>query len=140
MTELQAAESTHQSGFKRLGCLVYAIAFLLVLFMLVSVSFMGWYGGSKSSLESELQRIRSRNEPLWFADLAPKEVDPQEDGTPTYMAALGKLKPVTQGFNELLSAEPATPPGKYLEFESLLEQNRPALELLAEAVRKPYFR
>ncbi len=134
-------DATEQAGGKRWGCLLYSACVVAVLMTLGVVACFFWYGNAKSELESEIARIAERGEPLWFADLEPTEPPtPEDDATPLFLAASAKLKPAAQAFYDRLDAEPATPLGVYDEFSAALDANRPALKLMAEAVKRPYFR
>src|SRR5262245_54764549 len=124
----------------RFGCLSYATCFFVVIALLLGVLFRRWQVDARADLEREMARIVSAGEPLWFVDFAPSPIDPDQDATPLYLAATAKLKPLPEAFTALVIREPRTPPGEYPEFETTLELNRPALDLLAQAVRRPYFR
>ncbi len=70
---------------KRFGCLLYSLCFLAVLALLISISFFAWYADARGELDSQIERIRSRGEPLWFSELAPKDFDPELDATPLFL-------------------------------------------------------
>src|SRR5262245_4720573 len=137
------ADGAKQAHERRFGCLFYACIFLLVIGAGLTFWFRMWHSNASRELKAEMDRVRARGEPLWFSELAPSEIDPELDGTPLFLAALSKFQKPPPSFTALVAPEPPapkTPPGNYQEFESVLAENRPALELLARAVRRPYFR
>jgi hypothetical protein len=137
------ADSTGESPPRRFGCFTYACLFLLVLGIGLSFCYRFWQSSASKELKAEMDRIRGRGEPLWFSELAPPEIEPSQDGTQLFLAALGKFQKPTPAFTTLVAPDPPAPPtapGTYPEFESVLEANRPAMELIARAVQRPYFR
>jgi hypothetical protein len=137
------ADDTEKPAERRFGCLFYATGFLFALGVGLTVWFRLWHASANKELRAEMDKIRARGEPLWFSDLAPPMVDPELDATPLLLSALSKFKKPSPAFYALVSPEPPAPrtrPGRYDMFESVLADNRPALELLGRAVRRPYFR
>ena len=132
---------TDEPHGRRWGCLVYSLSAVVVGVMIVATAYFVWYGNAAGELDSEIARILERGEPLWFSDLdSTNPPPPEDDATALFMAAVGKQTRLAQGFYDLLDAQPPTKPGKYEAFATELEANRPALELLAQAVKRPYFR
>lgn len=128
---------TDHSG-KRTGCLIYTAGGVVVLALFLWLGVAGWYDEAKSRFESEAANIARRGEPLWFADLEPRAVPLDDDAAPLVVQAIAKLVKMPPGFYELLTADPPTPPGLYEVLESNLTANRPALDLLAQALGKPH--
>lgn len=125
---------------KRTGCLIYTAGGLVALALFLWLGVAGWYDEAKSRFESEAANIARRGEPLWFADLKPQGAAPDDDAAPLVVQAIAKLVRPASGFDELLTADPPTPPGLYEVLETNLTANRPALDLLAQALGKPHCR
>ncbi len=140
MSDDASPAETDEKPRKRLGCLFYSMAALLVILFIPMIVYQRWYANARDDLAAEMRRIVDRGEPLWFADLAPEPPDPNENGTGIFLSAVAKLVPQSQAFYELVAGEKPTPPGKNDFFEIALDQNRPALELMRQAVRRPFFR
>jgi hypothetical protein len=108
--------------------------------LLLTVSFRLWYRNAARELADEIRRVEARGEPVWFADLAPRAPEPGENGTGIFLAAVEKLVRPSQAFLQMFDGERKTPPGDYEAFRVALDENRPALELMRQAVRRPFFR
>lgn len=127
----------------RFGCLFYAGMFLLVFGTGLVIFLQRWRASASKELRTEMDRVVARGEPLWFADLAPRPADPDDDATPLYLAAVAQLRAPSQAFRSLVAPEtPASQskPGNYEIIAEELAENRPALELLRRALLRPYFR
>lgn len=125
---------------KRYGCMLSALCFLAILVLIVSLGYFAWYGSARSDLDSEIAKIRERGEPLWFKDLAPQDVDPEQDATPIFLLALVKMQRPTQAFSDLVGADPPTPPGDYPALAAVLNLNDESLALLRQATHRPHYR
>jgi hypothetical protein len=107
----------------------------------LSLIYSIWYGTAKRRLDAEIAKVVERGEPVWFRDLAPTgPAKRDEDGTQLFLAAVAKLQPLDKSATDLLSTEPGTPPGAYPPFAAALEDNREALDLMRQGIRRPYFR
>jgi len=126
------------SPLKRAGCLIYTFGGAAVVALFVWLGVAAWYDEAKGRFESAAAIVTRRGEALWFADLRPAAVRPEDDAAPLVMQALAKNVRLKQGFDELLTAIPPTPPGMYDQLETGLAANRPALDLLAEALGRPH--
>src|SRR5262245_15121848 len=143
MSRTVPAEQSAMPSERRFGCLFYALCFLFVIGLGLSVWFRLWHSSASKELRGEMDRIRARGEPLWFSELAPPAVNPDDDATPLFLEALRKFKKPSPAFYALVAPEPPAPrapPGSYAEFESALSENQVALQLLGQAVRRPFFR
>jgi hypothetical protein len=132
-------DSDNRAG-KRYGCLLYSLSFLGILVLAVGLPYLIWHADAQSELDSEIARIKSRGEPLFFSDLAPQELDPESDGTALFLLALAKIQAAPQRFYDRVHAEPPSPPGDYPELAIGIAANQPALDLLRQATAKPHFR
>jgi hypothetical protein len=135
--------SDTKPGERRFGCLFWSCLLLLIFGLGLSAWFRAWRASAAKLLKTEMDRIRERGEPVWFSDLAPPEINPNEDAAPLFLASIRNLHPLPPSFTELVAPQPPAPrtlPGQYDEFETVLSQNRSALELLGRAVRRPHFR
>ena len=132
-----SVNQTDHTG-KRTGCLIYTAGGVVVLALFLWLGVAGWYDEAKSRFESEAATIAQHGEPLWFADLEPRPVPLDDDAAPLVLQALAKLVRPAPGFYDLLAADPPTPPGLYDVLEATLAANRPALEILTQALGKPH--
>ncbi len=140
MTSEPPASPIERAPGKRWGCLLYALCVVAVLVLVAGMTYFVWYANAKSELDDIIGRIIDRGEPLWFKDLAPKETPPPaDDATPLYLLAVSKLKPASKAFYDRLEDKDLGP-GLYEEFAAALEANRPALDLLTQASKRPHFR
>src|SRR5262245_14765661 len=113
------AEDTSKAPERRFGCLFYACVFLLVIGTGLTVWYRLWHSSASSELKAEMDGIRARGEPLWFSELVPPPIDPDQDGTQLLLSALSKFQKPPAAFLARLNPdppEPQTPPGNYVEF------------------------
>jgi hypothetical protein len=101
-----------------------------------------WYARARAALDKEIAAARARGEPVWFSDLAPAPIDPPQDGTALFLAALDKvqrddslMKDFVATFGTLHQVPRDDP-----AFAAALEQNTGALRLLRQSFEKPYCR
>ena len=107
--EIQDADGTEKPPKRRFGCLFYATGFLLVFGIALTLFFRLWYSKAAQELKVEKDRIVARGEPLWFSDLAPGPVDPEDDAAPLFFAALEKFKQPSQAFHAFFTTDPPAP-------------------------------
>jgi hypothetical protein len=120
---------------RRFGCVFMLLGIVSLPALVAAVSFAIWYGTVQSELDSLMARIVERGEPIWFSDLAPKSIDPEDDGTPLLMAAIAKLQIISPDFNRL-----GGNPGADPVLLTTLDANAEALQLLRQAMSKPHLR
>lgn len=136
MSDTPSPGAAREQFRRRFGCLFILLAIVSLPALVAAVSFAIWYGTVQGELDSLTARIVERGEPLWFSDLAPKPVDPAEDGTPLFMAAIAKLQPVSPAFDNRLGGNPGADPVLLAD----LEANAEALDSLRQAMSKPHVR
>jgi hypothetical protein len=140
MAHSQVPDDSDKPHGKRHGCLLSFACFFAIVVLAVSLGYFAWYSSARGELDSEIAKIRERGEPLWFHELAPQDVDSEQDATPLFLLALAKRQRPTQAFYDLVGAEPPTPPGDYPALVAVLSGNDESLALLRQATRRPHFR
>ena len=136
MSDTPSPGSAREQFRRRFGCLFILLAIVSLPALVVAVSFAIWYGTVQGEFDSLTARIVERGEPLWFSDLAPKPVDPADDGTPLFMAAIAMMQPISPAFDNRLGGNPGADPVLLAD----LETNADALGLLRQAMSKPHLR
>jgi hypothetical protein len=119
----------------------YAVGLLAFVGLALSLAYSIWYGTAKRRLDAAIARVVDRGEPVWFKDLAPTGPAKRgDDGAQLFLAAINKLQPLDEAALKLIDAESGTPPGVYPPLEVALEAYREALELMRQAIGRPYLR
>lgn len=95
---------------------------------------LSWWGpdywSARSMLIAAKASIRERGEPLAFADLTAQSPDAYAVGD-RVLAVVKEFTEPEQEFDDLMRADPPTPPGDYAALRDALRINREALDALA---------
>ncbi|MBI1902213.1 MAG: hypothetical protein HYS13_14020 [Planctomycetia bacterium] len=125
--------------------------------MVLAVLAGGWYGlgwtlfysSASAEREAAIKEARARGQPIWFSELEPPRVPPEEDGMPLFIEATKKLRFEIEGFHEALTrADGVAREGdeqgnrrvEERELKVVVEQNREALDMTRQALQKAIFR
>src|SRR5262245_35550545 len=125
---------------RRFGCLLGLICGLAVIGLALGLGYFVWYSNARSELDAEIARIEARGEPLWFKDLAPKDWDPEQDGTEFYLQALAKIQAPSPAVASALAEDSEISSRPDALVIVTLTRTREVRDLLAECMRKRNFR
>lgn len=150
-SEIDAPPQRRRPRFDRLrkACLLVAIVNGLILVGWTSYVLI-WYQTSRAAVEAEKQKLRDRGEPVYFAQLKPAPVPPQEDGTPLLLQAIELYRDLPHGFEVeyaryfqkgdgkvvgMMDDDPPLPESSLL-FEQAIRENQELIRLLRAASAK----
>ena len=125
---------------RRFGCLLQSMCILAVVLLVIGLGYFIWYSNASSELDAEISKIASRGEPLWFSDFETEPIDPEDNGAELYFQALEKMQAPSQAFLSAIEAPPAKSLGEDPVIVAELARNREVLDLVRQAVQKPFFR
>jgi hypothetical protein len=113
-----------QSRLRRWGRRVFVA--VAVLFFVVVGAFLVWRQYALHARDAEIAKLRAAGDPVWFADLEPKPLDPAEDGTPLLRQAFAAMKPLPEELDDELAALPAFEEEEEEEDERMTADEREA--------------
>ncbi|MBI1900199.1 MAG: hypothetical protein HYS13_03660 [Planctomycetia bacterium] len=132
----------------RLPWWAYAILSLLVAGLAVAGVFAAWYAQAWSELRSEIAESRARGEPVWFSDLAPPPIPPEENGAMQLMEAYRRSAYTDRNWDVVKTLDELDDILRYgghegtiqrdlKQLAELVEVNRESLAIVREALKKP---
>ncbi len=134
---------------KRLRWWVYALLALLVFCLALGGSYSIWYWSAYSKLQAEIAGARQRGEPVWFNELEPPPVAPEENGALLLLQAASQLQIDTMKLHAAIARvqhysyygdDDGNQGANTCELEAAIQANSRALELARKALRMAKFR
>lgn len=127
---------------RRVGCLTYGLLGLLLLGGGGALVVWQWDRATSRDLADAVAEVRSRGEPLTFAELAPQPIGPQRDGGVFYAQALAAFVEPASDFQSAYGGDvtlplPSAVPSPDPVVQRALKANAASLELLRRAMQRP---
>jgi hypothetical protein len=83
----------------------FSIYGFLALLILAPIAYGVWFWVAKSARDAAIAEIVARGEPVWFADLEPPPLPPEQDGTADFLAALENVSPLSYAAKSVLDPD-----------------------------------
>ncbi|MBI1904322.1 MAG: hypothetical protein HYS13_24775 [Planctomycetia bacterium] len=124
---------------------------LVVGLLLAGAAYAIWWYRARSQFDDAVAAARQRGEPVWFVDLEPPPISPEQDGGPLYVRAVSLLHPRTtrDSLRKLLErviekakqgGVAAIPASDMEQLANEVDRNHAALKIVDEAILKPHCR
>lgn len=111
------------------------LGMLLVAIVAAGVGYRVWANRCEAEFQAAIGEIRSRGEPVWFSELAPKDHPEWDEAGRRLDEILSRLQPLSEEFNRAFNGVGPPEPDNYSALATALVENRDVIDEVVDLAR-----